>query len=800
MAENNIIDACKDSHIATVGGLNTVYHYLLSRIKTLDDKTQGVFNIKGSVNYFYNTSDASNSLLLMTSNTDYVAENGDIRNVKSDTSVNINNQNFLCIQSYFIESNKYWTWTYSATTDTTKDSSKTYYALTPNGKYTVYTVEATQNPQELGLFERTKTPIYGEGTTQITTTNINPKGNNPNYWKVLWDDLGGTYGVPTDNDLGVVKTFGGDTGKNIVINGVLSNIDNATIQHKVDINDSTKRDLYVRTASTDTLGIVKNGTATTIGTGGAVNVNVDNSTIEINSSNQLHVKTAEQNTLGIVKNGTATTIGTGGAVNVNVDGTTIEVKNNNLHVLNANGTTLGTVSQGDNTQINSNGVIRVPYANETFTPTSSDPEQESTDVTIPGVVIVGDKINYNSSTHTINLSEGNAISIGTGNSAGQISVLYDGATIQKTTDNTNKLYARTAGPGTLGVVKVASGNTGTIQVVMTEGENPETTGELVARTASTDTLGIVKNGIATAIGAGGAVNVVYDSDTLDIGNGAGEGKNGKPVNALFVKKANGSTSAGIVYQGDYVTIASDGKISAKKSSTAADGYGVVKVGSNINLNDGEISIESLELGSSSEEHTLITVENTYDSSSSTHYPAVKIKGRKTSSGNNEPNIESALYVDGDIRCEGYITAGKVFHAVWNDIADAIEVQDDLEVEPGFCYMFDGRTYKKTEEYCQKGIIGIHSDTAGDILGKKGKHKELDIAIGGFVLAHVDDIYESGTPLTCGPDGCLTEMKREDVREYPERLVATYWKPEQADFWGPEEGQIAVNGRDWVKIK
>ena len=115
-------------------------------------------------------------------------------------------------------------------------------------------------------------------------------------------------------------------------------------------------------------------------------------------------------------------------------------------------------------------------------------------------------------------------------------------------------------------------------------------------------------------------------------------------------------------------------------------------------------------------------------------------------------------------------------------------------------MFDGRTYKKTEEYCQKGIIGIHSDTAGDILGKKGKHKELDIAIGGFVLAHVDDIYESGTPLTCGPDGCLTEMKREDVREYPERLVATYWKPEQADFWGPEEGQIAVNGRDWVKIK
>lgn len=181
--------------------------------------------------------------------------------------------------------------------------------------------------------------------------------------------------------------------------------------------------------------------------------------------------------------------------------------------------------------------------------------------------------------------------------------------------------------------------------------------------------------------------------------------------------------------------------------------------------------------------------------------AVQIAGGNVDENTElKPTSNAALFVLGGIVATSGITASKVYHAVWNDISDAIEVQDSLDVAPGFCYCFDGKEYHKTSKYCQKGVIGIHSDTAGDVLGKKGKHKELDIAIGGFVLAHVDKEYAPGTPLTCSKDGTLSKMKRRHVAKYPERLVGTYWKPELEEEWGTEDHKVQVCGRHWIKVK
>lgn len=164
------------------------------------------------------------------------------------------------------------------------------------------------------------------------------------------------------------------------------------------------------------------------------------------------------------------------------------------------------------------------------------------------------------------------------------------------------------------------------------------------------------------------------------------------------------------------------------------------------------------------------------------------------------STQGALTVVGGIYATGGISADRVFHAVWNDISDAIEVQDSLDVEPGYCYYFDGREYHKTDKYCQKGIVGIHSDTAGDILGRKGRCKELDISIGGFVLAHVDKIYKPGTPLTSTKKGFLTKACLLSRLLHPERIVAIFWKDEPQEEWGPSSGRIKVNSRKWVKIK
>lgn len=141
----------------------------------------------------------------------------------------------------------------------------------------------------------------------------------------------------------------------------------------------------------------------------------------------------------------------------------------------------------------------------------------------------------------------------------------------------------------------------------------------------------------------------------------------------------------------------------------------------------------------------------------------------------------------------------VYNAVWNDLADCIPVDDECKVEPGYCYCFDGEKYYKSTKYLDEGIIGIDSDTYGMNMGRKPGLNQMDVAVAGFVLAYVDREYKPGTPLTCTENGYLTEIKREDKIEYPERIVATYWKSEPADEWGSNSRKVKVNGRKWVKV-
>lgn len=147
-----------------------------------------------------------------------------------------------------------------------------------------------------------------------------------------------------------------------------------------------------------------------------------------------------------------------------------------------------------------------------------------------------------------------------------------------------------------------------------------------------------------------------------------------------------------------------------------------------------------------------------------------------------------------------VVCNRVTGAVFNDLADAIPVGEGDVLEAGYCYGFDGEHYTKTSEYMQKSYIGIHSDTYGFKMGHEEGKEKLNVAVSGFVLAYVDKEYEVGTPLTCTTDGYLTEINFEDKMKYPERIVATYWKNEPNEEWGPEGKEVKVNGRKWVKVK
>ena len=240
------------------------------------------------------------------------------------------------------------------------------------------------------------------------------------------------------------------------------------------------------------------------------------------------------------------------------------------------------------------------------------------------------------------------------------------------------------------------------------------------------------------------------------------------------------------------------------------GTGTAKKGSKslpiyVSSNGEADTITSIELGSISTAGDNVAHFMSSSSAGTDSKRTVYIQGYGTTSNADPGNTAQstarvAFQVTGASRFVGAVSATKVYHAVWNDISDAIEVQNTLETLPGYCYYFDGIDYNRTTEYCQKGVIGIHSDTAGSVLGRKGKCRELDISVGGFVLAYVDKHYESGTPLTSAPDGKLTKMKLLSRIFHPERLVATYWKPEMKAEWGDDTHKVKVDGRHWVKVK
>ena len=139
-------------------------------------------------------------------------------------------------------------------------------------------------------------------------------------------------------------------------------------------------------------------------------------------------------------------------------------------------------------------------------------------------------------------------------------------------------------------------------------------------------------------------------------------------------------------------------------------------------------------------------------------------------------------------------AGAVHNAVWNDLADCIEVPEDTDLEFGYCYTWNGDKVEKTSRK-SKNCIGIHSNTAGLFMGEKPT-KTIQTAVAGFALAYVDKIYPEGTPLTWSDNGKLTKCTVLKRVLHPERVIATFYKEEKQESWHG----VKVNNRHWVKVR
>lgn len=150
--------------------------------------------------------------------------------------------------------------------------------------------------------------------------------------------------------------------------------------------------------------------------------------------------------------------------------------------------------------------------------------------------------------------------------------------------------------------------------------------------------------------------------------------------------------------------------------------------------------------------------------------------------------------------EGVAKAGSnaaFYGAVWNDYAEFRDQSE--EVPAGYCVTCDkdGKVYRTTErlQYCE----GIVSDTFGFSIGETEQCK-TPLAVSGRVLAFYGENredYNIGDPVCAGPDGKIYRMTRDEVREYPERIVGTVSEIPSYEKWG--DGEVPTEGRIWIKV-
>ena len=173
---------------------------------------------------------------------------------------------------------------------------------------------------------------------------------------------------------------------------------------------------------------------------------------------------------------------------------------------------------------------------------------------------------------------------------------------------------------------------------------------------------------------------------------------------------------------------------------------------------------------------------------------------------HSPNIKTTYATtDGTVQAwkQVWVEGNSVTSAVWNDYAECRE--SDCE-EFGYVLMEvgDDSLTKTTERLSH--FAGVSSDTWGFSQGETDKAK-TPIAVAGRVLVYPyqdRNNYKPGDCVCAAPGGTVDIMTREEVREYPDRIVGTVSCVPEYEEWGGGEmadrKPVKVDGRIWVKVK
>ncbi len=135
-------------------------------------------------------------------------------------------------------------------------------------------------------------------------------------------------------------------------------------------------------------------------------------------------------------------------------------------------------------------------------------------------------------------------------------------------------------------------------------------------------------------------------------------------------------------------------------------------------------------------------------------------------------------------------------AAWNDYAEFRDQIDTLE--PGYCVAStdNGKVYKTTEKF--QACDGIVSDTYGFAIGRSETY-QTPLAVSGRVLAYCEGDrynYHAGDTVCAGPEGKVCKMTREEIREWPDRIIGIVSEIPEYEEWNGKK----INNRIWIKVK
>ena len=145
----------------------------------------------------------------------------------------------------------------------------------------------------------------------------------------------------------------------------------------------------------------------------------------------------------------------------------------------------------------------------------------------------------------------------------------------------------------------------------------------------------------------------------------------------------------------------------------------------------------------------------------------------------------------------YIDTQGLHGAVWNDYA---ECRKSNENEPGRVVLEDNFGVCQITVKRLQPFAGVISDTYGFCQGETNDAK-TPLAVAGRVLVYTYQNrynYKIGDCVCAAPNGTIDIMTREEVREYPDRIVGTVSEIPDYEVWGT--GNVKVNNRIWIKVK